>query len=103
MCKSLIDSKPLRISFDKIDRFIRVYNKTRHLVLFGGEKHDYIYNRIRYLISVKSSITDIISHQFSETKVDSYNSWPVEKTLTFRNVIILIESVWKKDTIILLL
>ena len=103
MYKSLIDSKPLHISFDKIDGFIRVYNKTRQLVLFGGEKHNCIYSRIRYLISVKSGITDIISHNFSKTKVDSYSSWPVEKTLTFRNVIILIESVWKRDTIILLL
>ena len=30
---------------------------TRYLVLSGGEKHDSIYNRIRYLIGVKSGIT----------------------------------------------
>ena len=28
-CKTLIDAKPLRIRFDKIDGFIRVYDGTR--------------------------------------------------------------------------
>ena len=60
--KSLIDSKPLRIRFDKLDWFIRVYVGTWYLVLFGTEKYDYIYNRIRYLISIKSGITNIISY-----------------------------------------
>ena len=36
--KSLIDSKPLRIKFDKKDGFIRVYDATRYLVLLGNEK-----------------------------------------------------------------
>ena len=54
--KSLVSAKPLRIIFDKIDGFIRVYDGTRYLVLFGSEKCDYIYNRIRYLISVKGGI-----------------------------------------------
>ena len=31
-----------------------VYNGTRCLVLFGSEKYDSIYDRIRDLISVKS-------------------------------------------------
>ena len=52
--KSLIDSKPLRIIFDKIQGFIRVYVGTRYLVLFGSEKYDSICNKIRILISVKS-------------------------------------------------
>ena len=53
----MIYAKPLRIKLDKIDGFIRVYDGTRYLVLFGSEKHDFIYNRIRYLISVKSGTT----------------------------------------------
>ena len=56
----MIDAKHLLISFDKIDRFIRVYDGTRYLVLFGSEKYDSIYNRIRYLISLKSGFTYII-------------------------------------------
>ena len=41
--KSLINSKSLRIRFNKID------DGTRYLVLFGSEKYYSIYNRIRYL------------------------------------------------------
>ena len=51
--KTLIASKPLRIRFDKIDGFIRIYDETRYITLFGSEKYDVIYNRIRYLISLK--------------------------------------------------
>ena len=31
-------TKPLCIRFDKIDEFIRVYDKTRYLLLCGSEK-----------------------------------------------------------------
>ena len=34
-CKTLIDSKPLRFRFDKIDGTIRIYDRTRYLTLFG--------------------------------------------------------------------
>ena len=53
----LIGSKPLRILFDKIDRFVRVYDGTTYLVLSGGEKYFFIYNSFRYLIRVKHGIT----------------------------------------------
>ena len=36
------------IRFDKVDAFIRVYDGTKYLVLFRGEKNDFIYDRIRY-------------------------------------------------------
>ena len=90
-------AKHLRIRFDKIDGFIRVYDGTRYLVLLGNEKYDSINKRIRYLVSVKSGITYIISHNYAKIKVDSYNSLPLEKTITFHNVIILIKLVSKKD------
>ena len=95
--KTLIGSKPLRIRFDKIDGFIRIYDGTRYLTLFGSEKYDAICDRIRYLISLKSGITYIFSHYFAKIKVDSYDSLPIEKTLTLHNVIILIKSVLNKD------
>ena len=47
--KILIGPQPLRIRFDKIDGFTRTYHGTRYLVLFGSEKIDFIYSRIRYL------------------------------------------------------
>ena len=90
-------AKPLRIRFDKIDGFIRVYNEIRYLVLFGSEKYDSVYSRIRYLISVRSCITYVISHNYAKIKVDSYNFLPLEKTITFHIVIIRIKSVWNKD------
>ena len=95
--KTLIGSKPLRIRFDEIDGIIRIYNGTRYLTLFGTKKYDAIYDRIRYLISLKSSITYIFSHYFAKIKVDSYDSLPIEKILTLHNVIILIKSVLNKD------
>ena len=54
--------------FDKTDGFIRVYDGTRYLVintrylLFGGEKYNFIYNRIRYLARVKSGIVYFVSN-----------------------------------------
>ena len=51
--KTLIDPKRLRIRFDKIDGFIRICDGTRYLTLFHSEKYDNIYDRIRYLISLK--------------------------------------------------
>ena len=87
----------MRIRLGKMNGFIRVYNKTRYLFLFGGEKYDFIYNRIRYPIGVKSGITYIFSLNYAKIKVDSYNSLPLEKTLNFHNVIILIKLVFNKD------
>ena len=74
-----LDSK---LRLDKIDGFIM------ELALFESEKYDFIYNRIRYLISAKSGITYVISHNYGKIRVDSYDSLPLEKTMTFHNVII---------------
>ena len=95
--KCLIDSEPLHIRFHKIDGFIRLYDGSRYLVLFGSEKCDSLYDRIRYTVSVKSGITYIISYNYRKIKEDSYDSLPLEKTITFRDVIILIKSVFNKD------
>ena len=40
--KTLIGVKPLHIRFNKVNRFIRVYDGTRYLVSFGPEKYDAI-------------------------------------------------------------
>ena len=68
--KTSVGPKPLRIRFDKIDAFIRIYDGTRYLVLFGSEKYDAIYHRIRYLISLESSITYVFSRYYAKIKVD---------------------------------
>ena len=67
------------------------------MVLLDPEKYNVIYDRIRYLISQKSCITYVVSHNYAKIKVDSYNSLSLEKRLTFYNVIILIKSAFNKD------
>ena len=80
----MINAKILPVRVNKIDGFIRVYDGTIYLVLFESEKYDFIYNKISYLISVKSSITYFISHNFdAEIIVDSYDSLPLEKNNDF--------------------
>ena len=66
--KTLIGPKPLRIRFNQIDGFIRVCDGARSLVLFGPEKYDAIYNRIRCLINPKTSITYVFSHYYAKIK-----------------------------------
>ena len=87
----------MRIRFFKIDGIIRIYDGTRYLTLFGSEKYEAIYNRIRYFISQKSGVTYIFSHYFAKIKFDSYCSLLIEKRLTLYNVIIHIKSVPNND------
>ena len=42
-------------------------------------------------------MTYVISHDNARIKMDSYDSLPLEKTLTFHNVITHIKSVYNKD------
>ena len=50
--KTLINSKPLQIRFDNIDRIIRFYDGTRYLRLSGTKRYDAIYDKVRYLIKI---------------------------------------------------
>ena len=93
----MIEDKPLRIWFNNIYGFIRVYDGTRYLVLFGAEKYYFIYNWISYLIEVIRGIIYVISHNYAKIKAYRYNSLPLEKTLTLHDVVILVESVFNKD------
>ena len=95
--KTLIDPVTLSIKFDKIDGFIRIYDRTRYLTLLGFEKYDVIYDKVGYLISLKSGMTYIFSHYFAELKVDSYDYLPKQIILTLHHVITLIRSVLCKD------
>ena len=67
--KNLIGPKSLRFRFDKIDGFIRIYDGTRYLTLFGSEKYGAIYVKVRYLTSLKSGITYIFSHNIASVKL----------------------------------
>ena len=83
--KPFMGSIPLRISFDKTNGFIKIYDGIRYLVLLDYGECDKICDRIKYLVSEKRGIGRI--------RIDLYNSLPSEKTLAFHNLIILITSV----------
>ena len=49
--KTSYGPKPLCISFDKVEKYIRKYDKTKYLRLFYcDEKYGTIFDRIRYFI-----------------------------------------------------
>ena len=83
--KTLIVPKPLQIRLDKIDGFIRIYYGARYLKLFASEIYDPIYERIKYLRSIKIGITYIFSHYYVKMKFDSYDALSIEETLTLNN------------------
>ena len=84
-CKSFMGAPPLRIRFNKINGFIKIFDGTKYLVLISPERYVAIYDRTRYLISEKNGITYNISHNFTKIRIDWYNYLPTEKTLTFHN------------------
>ena len=69
----------MRIRFNKIDGFIKIYDGTRYMVLFGPERYDEIYDWFKYIIREKRGVAYTISHNFTKTKVDSYDSLLLEK------------------------
>ena len=95
-CKTLLCSI-LCIMFDKINEISSDYDGTKYLVLFGLEKNDAIYGRIRYLIGLKCGVTYVFSYNFEKIKIESDDRLPLEETLTLHSVIILIRSVFNKD------
>ena len=74
---------------------------TKYLVLFSLEKSNAIYNRIRYLIGLKSGISYIFSHNHAKVKIDSDDELLLEETLTLHNVIIFIKLKIKTTTTII--
>ena len=71
-------------------------HKIQYLVLSYYSFCNKICDKIKYLISKKSGITDSINHNFARIRIDSYDSLAIEKILTFHSVIILITSVVNK-------
>ena len=58
---------------------------------------DKICDKIKYLISRNSGITNSINHNFGKIRIDSYNSLPIKKMLTFHSLIILNKSALNKN------
>ena len=74
--------------------------------IFGPERYDPIFDRIRYLTGLKSGITDVDSHNYAKIEIDSDVDLPLEhwqETLTTHNVVILIQLVFNKKSQLVLL
>ena len=79
--KKFMDPKPLHIRFNKVDGIIKIYDGVRYLELsnsyneffykFDSRKYNAIFDRITYLISEVSGITDCINHNFARIRIDS--------------------------------
>ena len=59
--KTPYSAKSIRIIFDKVDGCMRKYDSTKYLALFhSAEKYERNFDRIRYLIMLKSNIYTFI-------------------------------------------
>ena len=93
--RTLFGSKPLQISFDEVDGFIRVYDGIIYLALFVLE------NMMSFVIKLDILLTKkVLLHMYfliiMQKSKFSYDSLSLEKTLTLHNVIIFIKSVFNK-------
>ena len=87
-CKISYATKPLLFTFDKMDEYIRKYDRTKYPALFISGK--YIFGRIRYLSMSKSNILYVYSRKYLKIKIN-------EKTLDMNNVVILIKNLFNKN------
>ena len=78
-------AKPLHIIFDKVDGYIKKYDRTKYLALFhSDEKYERIFDRIKYLFILY-------------IRINSGNDLPLEKMLNMHDVVILIKSIFYKN------
>ena len=83
--------------FNKTDETVRNYNGIKYLALVDSEKYCTIFNSTRYLTRIKSGISYIVSRNYAKIKIDSDDDFPLEKTLTLHNAVILIKSVFNQN------
>ena len=89
---------PLRIIFDKVDRYTIIYDGTKYLTLFhSDEKYESVFDGIKYLIMSKSIISDVYFHKYSNIKVNSDNDLLLEKIFNIQNVVMLMKSAFNKN------
>ena len=86
-------SIPLYIRFNQRNGVFKTFDGIRYLVLFSNSWYDKICDRIKYLIIKNVVLQVVLTINFGRIRIDSCNSLPIEKMLTFHNVTILIKSV----------
>ena len=68
--KILLDLKPLRIIFVKVDGYIWNYDETKYLLLFHSkEKCERIFYRITYLFKLKSN--NLGAYKYTKIKINA--------------------------------
>ena len=83
---------------DKVNEFIRDIARTKYLVLFSSEQFDDIFNRFRCLIELEVGVTYVAFSNYAKIKIDSDDDLLLEKSLTMHNVVMLIKSVFGKNS-----
>ena len=61
------------------------------------KKYKKIYDRIRYLIMLKSNISSVYSNKYAKIKINSDDDLSLEKALNMYNVVIPIKSVLNEN------
>ena len=69
------------IRFHKVNGCTRVYRRIRYLTLLELGKYIAILKSIINIIGIKRGITYVISHNYEEIKVDSYEYIFLDKSL----------------------
>ena len=78
-------------TFAYVDGFIKDCDGTKYLVLYGHKIYDAIFDRVRYLTTLKSEIIYVDSHKCVKLKIDSDDDDDIH------NIVILIQSVFNKN------
>ena len=81
--KTFMISKPLRIWFDKIDGFIKLYNGIRYLALLGHSWYDNICDSIKYLISKKMVLKIVLIIILQESELTHITLYLLKKYWLF--------------------
>ena len=68
----------LHIIFNKVSVCIISYVRALYSLLFGFEKYDTIFDRIRNFLLLKSGITFFFPYNFGTIKIDSDNGFALE-------------------------
>ena len=80
--KIFIGTNSLYVRFNKTDGFVRAYERTAYLVLFGLEKRDAICNRIGYL-KVKKVVSCMFFLIIMQEPKLIHIFLPLEKNISF--------------------
>lgn len=72
--------KALRIIFDKIDGYIKKYDKNKYLALFhSNETYERMLNKIRCFIMLKSNRSYVCSYKYMKIKIEWDDTLLLEK------------------------